>query len=209
MNIIDIYNKYHLPENIQMHMLRVAACSNLIIDNWKGIEIDKDAIIRVCLLHDMGNMVKIPEDFSNDKDFITIRKKYFEKYGTNDHEINLEIGKTEGLSDKEITILDGKRSRKNEQTLNSDSYEIKICAYCDQRVAPNGVVDLKARLEDAKVRYKNKPLSVWSNEEKANHLIDCALGIEKQVMEKCSISPTDINDENIEKYIIKLREYDI
>ena len=209
MNIIDIYNKYHLPENLQMHMLRVAACSNLIIDNWKGIEIDKDSIIRVCLLHDMGNMVKIPEDFSNDKDFITIRKKYFEKYGTNDHEINLEIGKTEGLSDKEITILDGKRSRKNEQTLNSDSYEIKICAYCDQRVAPNGVVDLNARLEDAKVRYKNKPLSVWSNEEKANHLIDCALGIEKQVMEKCSISPTDINDENIEKYIIKLREYDI
>ena len=209
MNIIDIYNKYHLPENLQMHMLRVAACSNLIIDNWKGIEIDKDAIIRVCLLHDMGNMVKIPEDFSNDKEFIAIRKKYFDKYGTNDHEINLEIGKTEGLSDKEITILDGKRSRKNEQTLNSDSYEIKICAYCDQRVAPNGVVDLKARLEDAKVRYKNKPLSVWSNEEKANHLIDCALGIEKQVMEKCSISPTDINDENIEKYIIKLREYDI
>ena len=209
MNIIDIYNKYHLPENLQMHMLRVAACSNLIIDNWKGIEIDKDAIIRVCLLHDMGNMVKIPEDFSNDKDFITIRKKYYDKYGTNDHEINLEIGKIEGLSDKEITILDGKRSRKNEQTLNSDSYEIKICAYCDQRVAPNGVVDLKARLEDAKVRYKDKPLSVWSNEEKANHLIDCALGIEKQIMEYCNISPKDINDESIEKYIIKLREYDI
>ena len=209
MNIIDIYNKYHLPKNLQMHMLRVAACSNLIIDNWKGIEIDKNAIIRVSLLHDMGNMVKIPEDFSNDKEFIAIRKKYFDKYGTNDHEINLEIGKIEGLSDKEITILDGKRSRKNEQTLNSDSYEIKICAYCDQRVAPDGVVDLKARLEDAKVRYKDKPLSVWSNEEKANHLIDCAVGIEKQIMEYCNISPKDINDESIEKYIIKLREYDI
>ncbi len=65
MNILAIYNKYHLPENLQMHMLRVAACSNLIIDNWTGIDIDKDAIIRVCLLHDMGNMVKIPEDFSN------------------------------------------------------------------------------------------------------------------------------------------------
>ena len=57
MNIIDIYNKYHLPENLQMHMLRVAACSNLIIDNWKGIEIDKDAIIRVCLLHDTITMI--------------------------------------------------------------------------------------------------------------------------------------------------------
>ena len=39
MNIIEIYKKYHLPENLQMHMLRVAACSNLIIDNWNGPDI--------------------------------------------------------------------------------------------------------------------------------------------------------------------------
>ena len=167
MNIIEIYKKYHLPENLQMHMLRVAACSNLIIDNWTGVEIDNKAIIRVCLLHDMGNIVKIPEDFSKDQEFLKIRKKYFDKYGTNDHAINLEIGKREGLTEKELTILDGKRSRKNEETLKSNSYERKICAYCDQRVAPDGVVSIKERLEDAKVRYKNKPLSVWSNEEKA------------------------------------------
>lgn len=98
-------------------------------------------------------------------------KKYFEKYGTNDHEINLEIGKQEGLTEKEIVILDGKRSRKNEETLKSDSYERKICAYCDQRVAPNGVAGIKERLEDAKVRYKDKPLSVWPNEEKAKEFV--------------------------------------
>jgi hypothetical protein len=209
MNIIEIYKKYHLPENLQMHMLRVAGCSNLIIDNWTGMQIDKEAIIRVCLLHDMGNMVKIPEDASNDKQFLEIRKKYFEKYGTNDHEINLEIGKLEGLTPKEIIILDGKRSRKNAETLKSDSYEIKICAYCDQRVAPDGVVGIKERLEDAKVRYKNKPLSIWSNEEKANYLIECSLGIEKQIMEHCRIQPEDINDNSIEKYIEQLRKYEI
>lgn len=27
MNIIQIYKKYHLPENLQMHMLRVVACT--------------------------------------------------------------------------------------------------------------------------------------------------------------------------------------
>lgn len=53
MNIIEIYKKYHLPEHLQMHMLRVAACSNLIIDNWNGKKLDKESIIRVCLLHDM------------------------------------------------------------------------------------------------------------------------------------------------------------
>lgn len=209
MNIIKIYNKYHLPENLQMHMLRVAACGNLIIDNWNGEKLDKKAIIRVCLLHDMGNMVKIPEDFSKDKEFIKTRKKYFDKYGTNDHEINLEIAKIEGLSEKELKILDGKRSRKNEETLQSNSYERKICAYCDQRVAPNGVVGIKERLEDAKIRYKNKPLSVWSNEEKANHLIECSLGIEKQIMEYCNIKPEDINDSAIKSYIEKLKMYEI
>ena len=208
MNILRIYDKYHLPENLQMHMLRVAACSNLIIDNWNGPDIDKQAIIRVCLLHDMGNMVKIQEDFSKDEKFIKIRKEYFDKYGTNDHEINLEIGKQEGLTEKELTILDGKRSRKNEETLKSNSYERKICAYCDQRVAPDGVVSIKERLEDAKVRYKNKPLSVWSNEEKANHLIECSLGIEKQIMKHCKLNPEDINDESIRKYIEMLKKYE-
>ncbi len=209
MNIIEIYKKYHLPENLQMHMLRVAGCSNLIIDNWTGQEIDKEAIIRVCLLHDMGNIVKIPEDFSKEEEFIKIRKKYIEQYGTNDHEINLEIGKQEGLIEKEIMILDGKRSRKNEETLKSDSYERKICAYCDQRVAPDGVVGIKERLEDAKVRYKDKPLSVWSNEEKANRLIECSLGIEKQIMKHCKLNPEDINDNSIKTYIEKLKKYEI
>lgn len=209
MNIIEIYNKYHLPENLQMHMLRVAACSNLIIDNWNGLEIDRESIIRVCLLHDMGNMVKIPVEESKDEEFLKVRKKYFDKYGTNDHEINLEIGKQEGLTEKEITILDGKWSRKNEETLQSNSYERKICAYCDQRVAPNGVIGITERLEDAKIRYKDKPLSVWSNEEKANYLIECSLGIEKQIMKYCKLKPEDINDSTIETYIEKLKRYEI
>lgn len=209
MNIIEIYKKYYLPENLQMHMLRVAACSKLILENWNGPKLNKEAVIRVCLLHDMGNIVKIPEDFSKDKNFIETRKKYFEKYGTNDHEINLEIGKKEGLTEEEIIILDGKRSRKNEETLKSTSYERKICAYCDQRVAPNGVVGITERLEDAKVRYKDKPLSVWSNEEKANYLIECSLGIEKQIMQYCNIKPEDINNKSIANYIEELKKYDI
>lgn len=81
MNIIEIYNKYHIPENLQMHMLRVAACTNLILDNWIGKAIDRKAITRVSLLHDMGNMVKISEEEIRDKDFIELRKKYYEKYG--------------------------------------------------------------------------------------------------------------------------------
>ena len=84
-----------------------------------------------------------------------------------------------------------------------------VCAYCDQRVAPDGVVSLKERLEDAKIRYKDKPLSVWSNEEKANQLIKLALEIEEQVMRYCKLKPEDINNQSIQPYIDRLKEYEI
>lgn len=209
MNILKIYQKYYLPENLQMHMLRVAACSQLIIHHWNGPILEKEAIIRVCLLHDMGNILKIPEDFSEDENFRKLRKKYFEKYGTNDHALNLEIGKLEGLSERELVILDEKRSRKNEETLKSTSFERKICAYCDQRVAPNGVVGIEERLEEAKIRYRDKPLSVWSNMEKADGLIACALQIEKQIMQFCDLDPEKINNESILTYVESLRNYEI
>lgn len=59
------------------------------------------------------------------------------------------------------------------------------------------------------MRYKDKPLFVGYNEEKANHLIECSLGIEKQIMQYCNIKPEDINYNSIKTYIEKLKEYDI
>lgn len=68
---------------------------------------------------------------------------------------------------------------------------------------------MKERLEEVKKRYKDKPLSVWSNEEEANHLIELALGIERQVMKYCKIKPEDINDKSIQEYMEKLKQYKI
>lgn len=209
MNIIKIYNKYHLPENLQMHMLRVAACSNLIIDNWNGTITNKEAIIRASLLHDMGNMAKISDSEIEDEEFRKIRKGYIDEYGRNSHKINLIIAKEEGLKDFEIEIIDKKSSKRGEETLNSERYDVKILLYADQRVAPYGVTSLKERLEEVKKRYKNISSSIWSNEEKANHLIECSLGIEKQIMQYCELNPEDINDNSIQKYIEHLKMYEI
>ena len=208
MKIIEIYNKYHIPKDLQLHMLRVSACAYLILENWKDKEINKESIIRVCLLHDMGNMAKIKDNPDNDEEFIRIREKYVEKFGLDDHLISLEIGKELGLNDYELKIMEGKESKRNEEIMNSDSFEIKICAYCDERVSPYGVESIKDRLEDAKKRYKGTK-SVWGDEEKANHLIDCAIEIEKQIMQYCDIEPEKINDENVKDYIVKLQQFDI
>ena len=206
MNIIDIYNKYNIPENLQMHMLRVAACANIIIDNWNGPKIDKEVIIKVSLLHDMGNIVKCR--FNND-DSVNMGKiidYYINKYGSDDHYITYEICKELGFNDYELDILSRKESRKNEEIMKNDSFEIKICAYCDERVSPYGVDSIVNRLNDAKNRYKGKN-NIWGNEDVANHLIECAINIEKQIFKYCNIGPNDINDDSVKEYIDKLKKY--
>ena len=45
----------------------------------------------------------------------------------------LEIGKKKELTEKEIIILDGKGQEKKWRNIKSDSYERKICAYCDKK----------------------------------------------------------------------------
>ena len=50
---------------------------------------------------------------------------------------------------------------------------------------------------------------MWSNEEKANQLIKWALEIEKQVMRYCKLKPEDINNQSIQTYIDRLKEYEI
>ena len=68
-------------------------------------EIDKEAIIRVSLLHDMGNIIKIPEkDLENEKT-IELRRKFIEKYGEYEHYTNMAIAKELGLGIGEVKLV--------------------------------------------------------------------------------------------------------
>lgn len=209
MNIMKIYSQYGIPEKLQMHMLRVAACAQILLEHWKGPEIEEESIIRVLLLHDMGNLVKIPEsEFPDDNKFITNRRKQIAIYGEDDHAISEGIAKEVGLTEREIFIMNQKVFCNNEKTVMSPSWEIKIGAYCDQRVEPDGIYPIKERLEKAKQRYVHKPGSSM-NCEKTDTWIQCATKIEKQIMENTDISPEQINNETIAPYIEKLKRYEI
>lgn len=210
LNTIEIYKKYKLPERLQIHMLRVAACCMLILDNLnEGIKINNESLIRIALLHDMGNMAKISDDEIDDEEFAKIRKEYIDKYGRDDHRINIVIGKKEGLTSEELDILDKKQLRKNKEIRDSKNYILKICAYCDQRVSPNGVESLISRLEELRKRHKNKPNASMHDPKVAKELTKYALEIEEQVMSICSLKPYEINNESIAKYIEELRKYNI
>lgn len=207
-NILEIYKEYGVPEHLQMHMLRVAACSKKVVDNWTGEKLNIESLYRVLLLHDMGNIVKIAKEEVDDTTFQIVRKKYLDLYGKDDHAISQAIGKELGLNEYELKLMNDKIFINNDNIVQNESYETKIGAYCDQRVAPDCVMSLMGRLNEAKERYKDKPGSSMNNP-KTDQLIACADLIEKQIMRYCSICPADINDESISENIQFFKGYHI
>jgi HD superfamily phosphodiesterase len=61
-NLKYIYKKYYIPLNLQKHMLEVASVAEIICDNCKE-DLNKEEIIASCLIHDLGNIIKM--DFDN------------------------------------------------------------------------------------------------------------------------------------------------
>ena len=73
MKIKDIYSKYNIPPNLQLHMFRVAAFADILCDNHKKVDFDKEIIIKSCLLHDLGNIIKF--DFDNFPELLGAEEK--------------------------------------------------------------------------------------------------------------------------------------
>ena len=57
-SINKIYTQFRIPPNLQQHMFRVASVAKIICNNWTGKELNQNDIVCVCLIHDLGNIVK-------------------------------------------------------------------------------------------------------------------------------------------------------
>src|SRR3989344_2472976 len=92
MKITEIYEKYKIPPNLQLHQLRVAGVASIICDNFDK-PLDKGSIITTCLLHDMGNILKFnfdifPEEFYGKQGrayWEKVKQEFKEKYGEDEH----------------------------------------------------------------------------------------------------------------------------
>lgn len=206
--IIEIYNDYGIPKGLQMHMLRVAGIAEQVLLSWNGPIVNRPSLIRVLLIHDMGNIVKMHKDDFTSGLELNIRERFIERFGMDDHMASREIGRELGLTNDEIMLMDGKVFIHNEETLKSNNFSRKIGAYADQRVAPTGIQPLLERLREAQLRYRDKPGSSMNNP-KTEFLIDCAIQIENQVMRHCNLNPNNINDFSVAPIIDNLRNFHI
>ena len=210
-SIHQIFERFRIVKNLQEHMLRAAAVGSLVCENWVAPKINKEDIIAVLLIHDLGNIVKM--DFESEAGLKLIgderkridywkqvKREVIEKYGSDDHIVSEKMVDELGISERLKFILKNHVFNNNEATVKSNDWETKITAYVDQRVGPFGVLSLKQRFRDLKERYSQKENENVNNP-KIDIFIDCAFELEKQVLDNTTIGPKSINDKSVEKYL--------
>ena len=201
--------------NLVMHQIRVAAVAMQICESL-NIEIDKESIIKACLLHDMGNIIKFNliqtqllfglSDLEI-KDAIAVQNEFIQKYGKSEHKATVLIGEELGVSPHILELIDCVDSSNLEILAMNDDFNKKICMYADGRVTPHGVVSIQERSREAKERYKNHPNKF--DEESRLHFNKNLGSVEKQIFSHTKIKPEDINNESVKNYLEKLKDYSI
>lgn len=215
MKTSEIYSKYQIPEILQNHMYRVAAVGLLLVEHLKPqVDLDIDIVTKELLLHDMGNILKIPvmgnSLFSEmkQKTLVKIQEDFAQKYGKEEHVATLTIAREIGVPEKVIHILENTGSSKLYLTVDSEDWYLKVCSYADFRVSPKGIVSITERFDEIIQRYSGRE-HVLADIEKTEKKKQLALVLEKQIQEKSSMSLDDITDDNIASIVEVMRNYEI
>jgi len=215
MTIKEIYTTYSIPQNLQEHMLRVAAMGSIICQNVQNITIDTNLIVKTLLLHDMGNIIKFDFSMSHflsamDQERIDylkkIQKEFVEKYG---EDVNAATKKIiiEITTDQRILhLFENSKGDSIKDFIDGEEWDRKISYYCDMRVGPLGVVTLGQRFDDLKDRYAMRDTMLQQRYCFLDGYRNRCSIIEQQIQSIVSIRLRNINDTMVNKEIEKIKD---
>ncbi len=211
--IEEIYKEYKIMPILALHQMRVASVAMQICDSL-SVGVDKDSLVKACLLHDIANIIKFDLNYfpeHNEPEGIDywqkIKNEYIEKYGNSEHTASVQIVRDLGLSEYIARLVEIIEPEYVVEVNNSKDLGEKIGIYADNRVTPHGVVSIEERNLEAKKRYENHPHSF--NDKEREFFMNNMSSIEKQIFSSSNIRPEDINDESILKYLEILKNYSI
>jgi hypothetical protein len=208
--ITEIYEEYKIFPGLQDHMFRVAAVASIICDSV-DFKIDKEKLVTACLLHDMGNIVKVNvraiPGFFKDEELAYwegIKDEFVNKYGSNDHSAGEKILKELGIREEIVSLAENNQFNLWCKHKEGNDWYAKLLIYSDGRVNPHGVVSYEDRMEDARIRYQGRD---GFEEENRQVLVQCGRDVEKEIFSHCKIKPEDITDEAVAPIISELRNF--
>lgn len=201
MNVPDILKQYLTPKNLQLHMLRVASLAKIITDNWFGVQLDKDAVVRACIFHDIAKPINMDltkqaqfgMSVAEIADLEKLQQQLKANYD-NEHRAVVGIYKTIGSSPKVIEIIDNLEWINIPSLLQKNDFDSFIPIYCDMRIGPKGIMELQQRLKEVEGRTGEGGYEQTS------------LQLEKILSQNVSVDLNKITDEQINKNFSQLED---
>lgn len=215
MTVQQIYEKYRIMPDLQLHQLRVTAVGKTLAEHIQGTDVD--SITRACLFHDMGNIIKA--DFTAFPDFIpesevprwkAVKEDYIARYGDDEHHATHEIGKEIGLSSYVLDLMECTRFSRLPEILETGTKDMQIIIYADQRAAPRSIASLSDRLAEGRARYAEK--KGYNTPEGAERFARCERAgheLEKKLFETLDIRPEDLTESGLSATMESLRSYEV
>ena len=202
MKIRDIYEKFKIPPNLQRHMLRVCGIANFLEKHWKYESVVDFVLTKqVCLLHDLGNIVKFdfdkyPEFLEDERENIDywrkVKKATIKKYGSDANNVTVKMLEDLGVDKLIVKIIRDKSFDNSVYIAKCSNWPIKILHYGDLRTLPTGFGSIDDRSREAVERipkYKDNP--------NVNKLVEACKKIEIQIQGQVDVDLHKILDKSI------------
>jgi len=204
MLITEIYKKYKINKGLQEHMIRVAAVAKMICDNTDTV-LDTKNIVRACLVHDMGNLIKSKMDTHSElfepegvEFWSNIQAEMIEQYGNDVHIATIAMVEDMELDEKSTFYFRAIGGEDTQRVHVEGTLGEKIATYSDMRIGLEGVVSLKERMDDIRRRYIARNMEGFSSDAidvREARLVD----MERDIFENLKIRPENITDTSTEK----------
>jgi hypothetical protein len=169
MTISELYQQYQIPNQLALHMLRVTAVGQFVMDHWTGPQLPTEAMEITLLLHDLGNIVKFKRPFMGDMaaeatKWEAVQDDFTTKYGQSAHDATMSIIDEieQHLPAGAVSfhsILQEARPLLDQMGYGYilehgySSWACRVLDFADMSVAPYGIVGVDERLDDMVKRY--------------------------------------------------------
>lgn len=208
MTIQTIYDRYQLMPNLQLHMRRVAGVVAVMSTHARdevsrkavGILPAKTEVLKACLLHDMGNIIKFDlHAFPNSLQpagyeyWRSVQEDFMARYGFDETLATKRIMQELGVSARVFELASGVGFTQTAATVAGDDLGQKLCEYADTRVAPWGVVSLTERLDDLEKRYQ-KIFSGGAHAQKRQDFRELSHQLERDIFFHFDLNPAQITE---------------
>lgn len=204
----EIFERYQLPELLQIHLWRTASLMEYLLKQWRGPKLNHQLLIETMLLHDLGNLVKF--DLTNTapimllpppelEKYRSLQAIWHQKYGTQVDAVTVqlinELKLVNGPAIRQIILTHSDSTLPT--TVTNQDWSQKLCDYADFRIAPHGLVTLQERFADLAKRYAGRT-NDWNTTAKVSAKLALFQSIETQLQAHLAVGLNAITTSDLE-----------